>query len=291
MMKSMTGYAYVEQTVQNNTVSVEIRGVNSRFLETLVSLPSTMNAVESYVRKAVAEKCGRGKIEVSIRLKGFGGLRMPAVNEGAVKAYLALFEQVAALTGSREKAAVHEVMQAEGVLEETANVRSGADAWKIIKEPLQAALALFEVERKREGENTQKNILAFLTNLERSAEQIKKIAPKEDAQLKITVKKRFEELTHGLAIDDNRLLGETALLVMKYTISEELARLESHFAEFWESVKNAESCGKKLDFYCQEIGREVNTIGSKSQSVEIVREVVSMKENLENIREQLRNIE
>ncbi|MDR0639894.1 MAG: YicC family protein [Spirochaetaceae bacterium] len=290
-MKSMTGYACVEKTVKNNAVSVEIKGYNNRFLETIVYLPPTMNAVESRVRKAIAEKCGRGKIEVYIRLKGRSGVRLPSVNRDAVKAYMTLFETLVEMTGSDEKAAVRDLITAEGILEENTEVFTDAKAWEIIREPLQSALMLFDMERKREGKNTQKNILAFLADLEQSERRIKEIAPKEETQLKTMVQKKFAEITGGLAIGDNRLLGEAALLVMKYTISEELARLESHFAEFWADTKSTESLGKKLDFYCQEMGREVNTIGAKSQSVEIVREVVSMKESLENIREQLRNVE
>jgi uncharacterized protein (TIGR00255 family) len=287
----MTGYAYVEKTVKNNTVSVEIKGYNNRFLEMIVVLPPAMNALESRVRKAVSGTCSRGKIEIYIRLKELGKARIPQVNRDAVKEYLTLFETMAKMTGSGEKAAVRDLLTVEGVLEDNTNICTGIEAWEIIREPLQSALVLFDAERKREGENTQKTILSFLANLEQSERNIKEIAPREEAQLKTTVQKKFAEITHGLALEDNRLLSEAALLVMKYTISEELARLESHFAEFWADVKSSESIGKKLDFYCQEIGREVNTIGSKSQSVEIVREVVSMKENLENIREQLRNIE
>ena len=290
-MKSMTGYAYVEKAIKNNTVSVEIKGYNNRFLETIVSLPPMMSAVESRVRKAVAGKCGRGKIEVYVRLKGRIGARLPSVNGDAVRAYMTLFETLAQMTGSDERPAVRDLITAEGVLEENTGVCTGAEAWEIIKEPFQSALALFDTERRREGENMQTNILSLLENLEQSERSIKEIAPQEEALLKTTVQKKFAEMTRGMTIDDNRLLGEAALLVMKYTISEELARLESHFAEFWADAKSNESLGKKLDFYCQEMGREVNTIGSKSQSIEIVREVVSMKENLENIREQLRNVE
>jgi uncharacterized protein (TIGR00255 family) len=287
----MTGYAYVEENVKGNTVSVEIKGYNNRFLETIVYLPPSMSVVESHVRKAVTEKCGRGKIEVAIRLKDGRGLRPPSINKNAVMSYAALFEALAKLMGSEEKIAIRDLINVEGILETNKDIYGVNAAWEIIMKPLQSALALFEVERKREGENTQKNILSYLSNLEKSEKKIKELAPKEEAQLKVTLKKRFTEITHGLTLDDNRLLSEAALLVMKYTISEELARLESHFAEFWADVKSSDSLGKKLDFFCQEINREVNTIGSKSQSVEIVREVVSMKENLENIREQLRNIE
>jgi uncharacterized protein (TIGR00255 family) len=290
-MKSMTGYAYVEENVKGNTVSVEIKGYNNRFLETIVYLPSSMNAIESHVRKAIAEKCNRGKIEVTIRVREGHGLRPPSINNTAVMSYAALFETLAKLVGSEEKIAIRDLINVEGILETNKDIYTANAAWESIMPPFQSALVLFDVERKREGENTQKNILSYLSNIEESEKRIKELAPKEEARLKVTVKKKFEEITHGMTLDANRLLSEAALLVMKYTISEELSRLESHFAEFWADAKSNESLGKKLDFFCQEINREVNTIGAKSQSIEIVREVVSMKENIENIREQLRNVE
>jgi uncharacterized protein (TIGR00255 family) len=287
----MTGYAYVEKSVNGYAVSVEIRGYNNRFLDMIISMPPSMNAVESVVRKAIAEKCSRGKIEVSIRLKDERSSRLPVIDKNVALSYAALFETLAKTVGSEEKITVRDLIRVEGILETNRNVCSINEAKEIIMPPLVLAIVLFDTERKREGENTQKNILAYLSNLEESEKKIKELAPKEEAQLKIMLKKKFAEITHGIPIDDNRLLSEVALLVMKYTISEELARLESHFAEFWADAKSNASLGKKLDFFCQEINREVNTIGSKSQSVEIIREVVSMKENLENIREQLRNIE
>jgi uncharacterized protein (TIGR00255 family) len=287
----MTGYAFAEKNVNGYAVSVEIRGYNNRFLETIVSLPPSMNAAESFVRSTVAEKCRRGKIEVSIRLKDEHGPRPPVINKNAVLAYAALFETLAEAAESDEKLAVRDLIRADGILETNRDVYGANDAERLITPPLVLAIDLFEAERKREGENTRHNILFCLSNLEESEKKIKALAPQEEVQLKAVLQRKFVEITNGMAIDDNRLLGEVALLVMKYTISEELARLESHFSAFSAIVNSSASLGKKLDFFCQEINREVNTIGSKSQSVEIIREVVSMKENIENIREQLRNIE
>jgi uncharacterized protein (TIGR00255 family) len=286
----MTGYAYVEKNVGGYAVSVEIRGYNNRFLDMIVSMPPSMNAAESVVRKVIAEKCRRGKIEVSVRLKDERSSRSSVVNKDSVLSYVALFEMLAKTVGSEEKIAVRDLIRYDGILETNRDICGINEAKEFIMPPLAQAIAVFDMERKREGDNTQKNILSYLSNLEESEKRIKQLAPKEEAQLKVTLKRKFAEIT-GMAMEDNRLLGEAALLVMKYTISEELARLESHFAEFWADAKSNTSLGKKLDFFCQEINREVNTIGAKSQSIEIIREVVSMKENIENIREQLRNIE
>ncbi|MDR1869273.1 MAG: DUF1732 domain-containing protein, partial [Treponema sp.] len=115
--------------------------------------------------------------------------------------------------------------------------------------------------------------------------------PALENSIKENIKTRFKELVGDGVIDDNRILAETAVLLMKYTVSEEISRLSSHLAEFRAETAKNERPGKKLDFLCQEINREINTIGSKSAILEVSRAVVDMKESLENIREQLRNVE
>jgi uncharacterized protein (TIGR00255 family) len=177
----------------------------------------------------------------------------------------------------------------EGVLE----TEKSRDAEKIkqrIMPLLEQALAGFNAERQREGDHTYKDILSHIDTLENSLAVIVTHSGELEKILKENIKARFEELL-GDKIDENRILSETAALLVKYTISEELSRLDAHLKEFRaESLRN--SCpGKKLDFLCQEINREINTIGSKSVILEISRETMNMKEALENIREQLRNVE
>jgi uncharacterized protein (TIGR00255 family) len=290
-MKSMTGYAYAERTVDENVVSIEIRGYNNRFLETAVILPPSMNVVEKRIRGAVSECCTRGKVEVSVRLRKPGGSRPPAINKNALISYVSLFNALSEVMDSEEKIMIRDLIRAEGILETDGGIYTEDSAWELIRDPLFSALALFDTERKREGEHTEKNIFSYLTKLEESEKKIKELAPQEEIQLKKTLQGRFAEITRGLIIDDSRLLSETALLVIKYSILEELARLEAHISEFRKTMKSGGSMGKKLDFLCQEINREVNTIGAKSQSLAVVREVVELKENIEDIREQLRNVE
>jgi uncharacterized protein (TIGR00255 family) len=249
-----------------------------------------MNAVETRVRRAVSEKCARGKVEVAVRLQSAGVLPA-AVNKDAAFSYTAIFKTLAEMLGTDEKIAVRDLIRLEGVLQAHDHVCSMDEAWEMIEEPLQSALAQFDRERQREGENTQKEVLVFLGNLENSVRIIKTLQPQEESRLKESTGKKFAEIAQNITLDDSRLLAETTLLVMKYTISEELARLDSHLSAFHAEITRNEKPGKSLDFLCQEINREVNTIGSKSPSIEVIRQVVAMKENLENIREQLRNVE
>jgi uncharacterized protein (TIGR00255 family) len=155
---------------------------------------------------------------------------------------------------------------------------------------LEKAFIQFDADRQREGDHTYKDILSHIDTLEKSWKVITSHSDEMETILKNNVKQRFEELL-GNRIDENRVLAETAVLLLKSTISEELSRLDAHLKEFRAEAERNPSPGKKLDFICQEINREINTIGSKAVVVEVSKETVNMKDALENIREQLRNVE
>ncbi|MDR3019570.1 MAG: DUF1732 domain-containing protein, partial [Treponema sp.] len=162
--------------------------------------------------------------------------------------------------------------------------------WQEVQPLLEEAIKIFCAEREREGNHTKKDVLANLGIIESSLGVITSFAPVIETNIKENIKSRFTELL-GNQVDENRALAETAVLLLKYTISEEISRLNSHLKEFKAEIEVNARPGKKLDFLCQEINREINTIGSKSAIIEVSAEVVKMKEALENIREQLRNVE
>jgi uncharacterized protein (TIGR00255 family) len=177
----------------------------------------------------------------------------------------------------------------EGVLEIEKDRDDGR--YRSLIEPLlQKAADQFEAERVREGKHTQDDILSNIAYLETAVKNVAAHVPAIETSIRENLKTRFVELL-GDRIDENRILAETAVLLMKYTISEELSRLSAHLTEFRSETERNPSPGKKLDFLCQEINREINTIGSKTQVLELSRAVVDMKNALENIREQLRNVE
>jgi uncharacterized protein (TIGR00255 family) len=205
--------------------------------------------------------------------------------------------------GSDEEPGLAMLLSFEGVLE--TEVSRDVEKYRPLIEPvLFAAADQFEAERVREGKHTGADILCHLGVLEESAKAISVYVPEIETTIKENLRGRFAELL-GDKIDESRILTETAVLLMKYTIAEELARLSSHLAEFRAETERAlaaaasngndpiaTSCpGRKLDFLCQELNREINTIGSKTPMLEVSRLVVRMKDALENIREQLRNVE
>jgi len=288
-MISMTGYAYREKTGQDLSVSVEIKGYNNRYLEINVNLPPWLSTLEMKVREQIASRCGRGKVEVYIRMRECNVPVGISVNKNAAKAYFKAINDLAKEIGLKEKCGLGVLLNMEGVLEIEKN-RDEERCLNEIEPLLRETIDAFCMEREREGTHTQDDILSNLEKIEASLKIIASFASVVENGIKENIRTRFAELLGG-QVDENRILAETASLLLKYTISEEISRLTSHLGEFrTESEKNARP-GKKCDFLCQEINREINTIGSKSAVIEVTNEVVKMKEALENIREQLRNIE
>jgi uncharacterized protein (TIGR00255 family) len=285
----MTGYAYKEHRDKNVSLSVEIKGYNSRFLEISVYLPPYLSALEAGIREYMNSRCHRGKVDVGIRLKEYNLGISVSVNTEAAKAYKNAIEILAETLGSAEKPDLGVILGLEGVLE--IDSRRNDERYRLLIEPaLHAAADQFEAEREREGKHTQEDILSHIDLLDSSLGVIASLRPALETSIKENLRSRFAEIL-GDIVDENRILAETAVLLMKYTISEEISRLASHLAEFRVEIERNPSPGKKLDFLCQEINREINTIGSKTTILEVSRTVVDMKNALENIREQLRNVE
>lgn len=288
-MKSMTGYAYRESPDGNITVSVEIKGYNNRFLDISVFLPPWLTSLEPGYREYLGSRFARGKIDVGVRVKEQNPDISITVNEKIAAQYLKAIGDLAKTLGIREKPGLEMILGLKGVLDTETN--SDAEKYRVLIDPVfRAASDQFEAERIREGKHTADDILSHLAVLESSVQSIGSHVPELEAAIKENLRARFEELL-GDKIDESRVLSETAVLLMKYTISEELSRLTSHLSEFRLEMERNASPGKKLDFLSQEINREINTIGSKTPVLEVSRTVVEMKNALENIREQLRNVE
>jgi len=288
-MKSMTGYAYRESISGNITVSVEIKGYNSRFLDLSIYLPSWLSSLETGMREYMSSRFARGKVEVSVRVREHNAGITVSINENAAKMYEKAIRGLAGTLGTKEEPSLAMILGLDGVLETETN-RDAEKYSALIQPVLIAASDQFETERIREGKHTEEDILSHIAILKESAESISAHVPELEASIKENLRSRFEELL-GDRIDESRILAETAVLLVKYTISEELARLSAHLEEFRLEAERNSSPGKKLDFLCQEINREINTIGSKTPVLEVSRTVVEMKNALENIREQLRNVE
>lgn len=285
----MTGFGHGERSDDKLSVSVELKSYNNRFLDVFVNLPSFLSSLEPRVREYLSERCQRGKIEVSIRAKELQGEVNIVVDEKAAAAYYGAVKRLAASLGLDESPRLSTILSLEGVLQ-TDKARDPEKFWQAIEPLLAEAFAGFEASRVREGKATEADVLSHIGVIETALELVSGHAPALEASIKDNLRARFRDVL-GDAVDENRVLAETAVLLMKYTISEEIARLKTHLAEFRAEASRNPAPGKKLDFLCQEINREINTIGSKSPILEVSRAVVDMKDALENVREQLRNVE
>ena len=291
-MISMTGYSYEEQTTQTTTVSVEIKSVNSRFLDLTVNLPTYLNALESVFRQKISEKVARGKIDVYIRIKENESDAAVTVDTKLAKTYMDAYKQIATAAGLSSfstEAALYALINQEGVLH--SNKDYDVEKYKQMIEPVfDNAFKKFLSDKEREGQNMKVDLLEKLGKLEECASFFKEWQPKMETAFKEQITARFNELL-GENADQNRIMTETAAMLVKYTINEEIVRLCSHISAMKEEINSNPIPGKRLDFICQEMNREINTIGSKNQFAEISAMVINAKDALENIREQSKNVE
>ncbi len=290
-MTSMTGYAYEEKNYESAVVSVEIKSVNSRFLDLTVNLPPYLNPLESYFRGKITEKVARGKIDVYIRVKELESNPDITVDEGAVKAYSEAVKKVikASGFGTDSEAALNFILSQPGVI--VSNHSYDMEKYKALIEPIfDSVLEKFNADREREGENMKRDLQEKLEKLLRCAHFFTEWQPKMEEMFKEQITTKFRELLEDKA-DENRIMTETAAMLVKYTINEEIVRLKSHIEAMRSELANNPTPGKKLDFICQEMNREINTIGSKNQFAEVGAMVITAKDSLENIREQSKNVE
>lgn len=288
-MTSMTGYAYEEKSGDTAVVSVEIKSVNSRFLDLTINLPPYLNQLESYYRKKISEKVLRGKVDVYIRVKELESDTEISADTGVAKSYLEAIKKVAQATGYSTEIPLSLIISQPGVL--NSNKSYDVEKYKGLIDPLfDSALKTFVSDRTREGENMKKDLLAKLSKLEECAKFFIEYQPKMEEIFKEQITSKFKELL-GDHADENRIMTETAAMLVKYTINEEIVRLNSHISAMKNELENNPVPGKKLDFICQEMNREINTIGSKNQFAQVGAMVITAKDSLENIREQAKNVE
>ncbi|MCQ2573612.1 MAG: YicC family protein [Treponema sp.] len=287
-MISMTGYAYTEKTYEKAVISVEIKSVNSRFLDLTINLPSFLNPLESFFRNNISEKITRGKVDVYIKVKELQSSNVVVADVNAAVSYMEAIKKVSEACGYGKEIPLSLVVSQPGVL----NVTSSFDVemYKdLIKPVFDESLSKYISDCEREGRNLSEDLLKKLSKLDECAECFAKWQPEMENHFKEMILSKFNEIL-GDQVDENRVMTETAALVVKYTINEEIVRLKSHLKAMRQEMSENPYPGKKLDFLCQEINREINTIGSKNQSAEVGAMVITAKDSIENIREQAKNL-
>lgn len=292
MIRSMTGYGKKDGTSQQATVTVEIRSVNHRFLEVAVRVPRSLAQLEDPIRKAVQQRCLRGRVDVSVSVQAaVGTLKTVNIDQALAKQYHAALKKLQKALGLRGAVDLSMVAGFRDIVSITDEPVDTDHLGKTLLRVLGGALTELEKMRKREGEALRKDLDLHLSAIRDAQSMVTKRAP-ELAKISFDrMKARIEALLQGELPDPARLQQELAVYADRSDISEELVRLESHMVQFDQTLRSHESVGKTLEFLLQEMGREVNTIGSKANDAEIAALVVRMKAELEKLREQVQNVE
>lgn len=290
----MTGFASVEGNTKDKQITVEIRSVNSRFLDTAVSLPPFLSAYEKEVLKIVASKFKRGKVDVSIRVTG--GVSRRLIDTAAAASYkddIIMLASKLNLARPSDEKILSLVLSNEEVIKDFNECKTGEGSvkedWESIKDVLIKAVDICAKDRAREGDALEKDIASKILVLEKCAKTFEEWMPRMEERFQNIIIEHFRTLM-GENVDMGRVTQEVAALMVRYTINEEVVRLISHIAALKTELASPYP-GKKLDFICQEAGREINTIGSKNPFADISAVVVDAKDALEAIREQTRNVE
>ncbi len=286
----MTGYGYRSVSRDDYQIEIEIKGYNNRYLEIASYINSSLSSYEGYITSKVKKVARRGKIELSVKLKVFESEAEVHLDEALLGQYLAAFRRAEEISSLHFNVDASALLRIEDLF--STSCQKNAEVYKdALDEALEGSLHDFSLSRSREGEETKKDLYRLGRSFEDANERIgRSVLEYEDYFRKLLIEK-YEELDLSSRYDETKLLQEIGALLVKYSINEEQNRLKTHIKEYFKLLESSDPVGKKLDFLCQEMNREVNTTASKSQSVEITLETVQMKDDLENIREQIRNIE
>ena len=292
MIKSMTGYGRAQGSFSGGDITVEIKSVNNRYLDCGVKLPRGYAYLEEGVKSQVQKAISRGKVDVFITINAAGADNVKiSVNEPVAKGYIDAMHRLVQEYGIQDDISASAISKFSDVFLVEKQEQDENEVKSAISGVVAEALGAFDAMRTREGE-------ALKSDLLQKAEGILTLVSKVEERSPITVKAYRERLTAKMQevledrqIDEARIIQEAAIYADKVAVDEETVRLRSHVDQLQNMLSEGGVIGRKLDFLMQEMNREANTIGSKGNDVEQARNVVSIKSELEKIREQIQNIE
>lgn len=291
-MKSMTGYGMSLVKSENYMTKVEVKSVNSRYLELNLRVPKDFMSIEDKIRQEVKSKLKRGKVDLYLSYDVQNpDLQELSINKDLAKAYYRDMEDLRNTLEIEEKITLKDIVFLEGVLKKSSTNEIDKELLNQVLQTVRVAVENLDEMRIAEGENLKEDLKTKVVNIEEIVEEIKLLSPKviEENEKKLT-ENIYERLKEE-DLDLPRLTTELAIMADKLSIDEEITRLTSHISQFNDIIKDTDSVGRKIDFLLQEFNREANTIGSKTTSSEILKLVVNLKSEIEKLREQIQNIE
>lgn len=290
MCKSMTGYGSSEFSIGDHRFSIETKSVNHRFIDINIKLPYRFSSLENKIREAVKRFCYRGSFYITITTLGTIP-NVSKVNIPLAKHYLEMLKELQRELGLKDEIDIMLFLQFKDIFLSEQIEHDVTRDWEGVQQGLKNAIDSLLQMRKKEGLAISNDIIVRMDILMDNISKMCEYAPILIETYKQKLKERLVSLLNNIEIDKSLLLRETAILAEKNDVTEELTRLNSHLMQFKGILQVDEPIGRKMDFLCQEILREINTIGSKSNDLNLTNLVISSKVELEKIREQVQNIE
>jgi uncharacterized protein (TIGR00255 family) len=289
----MTGFGRAEIARRGITATVEVRAVNSRYLDVTTRLPRLLSQREKDIKEIVRSCVNRGSLVISVTVEAEDdGLAPMKVNKTAAKTYVKLLNDLRKSAKIKEKVRLEHLLKFSEVFEVPREDQSDEREWAVVEEALRAALDGFNTMRRNEGGELAKDLDRRIRWLSQNVEEIEQLSRSRLPEERKKLHERIAQLVEDKSvIDQNRLELEIALLADKLDVTEECVRFRSHTKFFLETMNSADSAGRKLNFLVQEINREANTIGSKANDVDMQHAVIVIKEEIERLREQVQNVE
>ncbi len=287
MFQSMTGYGKASVVTGDRKIEVEIRSLNSRQLDLNLRLPSAYRALEGDIRNIVNELLLRGKVDLSIVVNAGDRTGKPPVNKELAKQYYRQIKEIGKAIGEKKISYLPLIMNLPGIF--NPDVTASKEELKTVVSLVKRTTGLVTKYRTEEGKALKKDVDSHLSVIVKKESELTQLDPARTERIRNKLLEKLEEIKNAGNLDKNRFEQELIYYMEKLDINEERTRLRTHCHYFMETI-NESNCGRKLGFIAQEIGREINTIGSKANDAGIQKLVVEMKDELEKIKEQLLNV-
>ena len=292
MIKSMTGFGRCEVQKDARKFTVELKGVNHRYLDVNIRMPKKLNFFETAIRTLLKSYATRGKVDIFITYEDASQNQVAVkYNEALAAEYLKYLNRMAEEFGLENDVRVSTLSRYPEIFTMEEQAEDEEELWNGLREALEGAFAQFVETRTTEGENLKKDILEKLGILEELVGYIEERSPQIVREYREKLEEKTKELLADAQIEDSRIAAEVILFADKICTDEEVVRLKSHISHMRNTLEEKEGIGRKLDFIAQEMNREANTILSKANDIEVSDCAISLKTEIEKIREQIQNIE
>ena len=288
-MLSQTGYGRATNETELGSVIIEIKAVNGKFLDIALKAPRAINPFEEQIKKEIMAVASRGTVEVRVNLN-LTSFSRPTLNFDAAKEYVALSKELSKKLKVKDSLNSAKLLVMNDVISQTETEIEDKKLWELVGPALKDALKMFKAFKTKEGKNMQKDLQGWADVIAKELTEVKVRVPQMLKENQEKMRTRIKELLGSVELDEAKLANEIAFFVDRVDINEEIKRLESHLGQY-NLLMAEQTPGKQIEFLSQEMTREINTMGSKSNDIEITKHVLNMKNANEKIKEQMRNIE